>query len=46
MVLNDYTVLTPKQLDEASLKLLAAYLPSNLFGVIILAKYKVTESTV
>ena len=45
MVHDNYTVLTPKRLDETSLQLLAAYLLSNLFGVPIPAKYKVIEST-
>ena len=33
MVHDNYTVLTAKQLDGASLQLLAVYLPSNLFGI-------------
>ena len=43
---EDYTVLKPKQLGEASLNLVAGckVFAVNLVGVLIPAKYKVTES--
>ena len=44
MVHGNYIVLTPKWLGGASLQLLAAHLPSNLFGIPMPAKYKVSES--
>ena len=44
IVHEDYTMLTPKRLGEASLQLLAACVPLTFIGVLIPAKYKVTES--
>ena len=44
LVHEDYTVLTPKQLGEASLQLLATCVLSTFVGIQIPAKYKVTES--
>ena len=44
IVHEDYTVLTPKWLGEASLYLLAACVLSTFVGIVILAKYKETES--
>ena len=40
---EDYTVLTPKRLGDASLQLLAACVLLPFVGVIIPAKYKITE---
>ena len=44
IVHEDYTMLMPKCLGGASLQLLAVYLPLTFVGVIIPAKYKITES--
>ena len=45
IVHEDYTVLTPKQLGEPSLLFLAAWhMLLTFVGIVIPAKYKVTES--
>lgn len=46
IVHDDDIVLTPKLLSWVSLQLLAACLPSALFGIPVPAKCKVTEGTV
>ena len=46
IVHDNYIMLTPNWLSGASLQLLAVYLLSTLFGILIPAVCKVTESMV